>query len=196
MHGHSGMTTAWRARPLFGFALAVTLAAACAAASVVQPLDLGELAAQASFVVHGRVVDVRPEWVRGGRQIDSIVTVEVENAWKGAPSRRLSFVSPGGQIGPYRTIVPGAPDFASGAELVLFLDGGRGLGPPTLVGLAQGALPVLAAGDGQKRVRVPLLVPGLADAHLPVRVSVTLGELGETLAHALAARQRRAGAGR
>lgn len=150
--------------------------------TTLRPMDLAELALEASVIVHGRVVDVRPEWVRNGRQIDSIVTVEVETLLKGEPSRRVSFVCPGGQIGVYRTVVPGAPELARGAEVVLFLAPSGSERIPSTVGLSQGVLPVVSDAGGRKRVRVPLLVPGLAEAHTPVRISVTLEELAEQLA--------------
>ena len=173
----------------------VLSSAVSARATVLRPMDLAELVAESSVIVHGRVVDVRPEWVRGGRQIDSVVTVEVEAAFLGSPGRRVSFATPGGQIGEYRSIVPGAPEFARGDEVVLFLDSGRDRAYPAVLGLSQGALPVSLDAERRKRVRIPLLVPGLAEAHLPVRVSVTLEELGEQLARVRAAAQRRTGAG-
>lgn len=170
--------------------VSIALLPCLARGTTLRPMDLAELALEASVIVHGRVVDVRPEWVRNGRQIDSIVTIEVETLLKGEPNRRVSFVSLGGQIGAYRTVVPGAPELAPGAELVLFLAPSGAERTTSVVGLAQGVLPVVSDAGGRKRVRVPLLVPGLTEAHLPVRISVTLEELAEQLARIHATRRR------
>jgi len=163
-------------------ALIALACAGAAMATTLRAMDLAELALEASLIVHGRVVDVHPEWVRGGRQIDSVVTVEVETPLKGEPPHRLAFVAPGGRIGDYRSVVPGAPEFALGADVVLFLGSPGAAGLPSLVGMGQGALPVSSDEAGRKRVRVPLLVPGMAEAHVPVRISLTLAELAEQLA--------------
>lgn len=165
----------------------ITLQPLVARASTLRPMDLAELALEASVILHGRVVEVRPEWVRGGRQIDSVVTVEVETLFKGEPARRVSFFSPGGQIGVYRTVVPGAPELAPGAEVVLFLAPSGAERTPSVVGLSQGVLKVLPDANGAKRVRAPFLVPGLLDAHVPARISLTLEELAEQLARIHAA---------
>ena len=170
--------TSWR----FGLALALTSASAHAA--TLRPMDLGELAIESSVIVAGRVVEVRPVWVRGGRHIDSVVTVEVEASFKGEPGRTLSFVTPGGQIGALRTVAPGAPEFTAGAELVLFLSAGGTGRAATVVGLGQGVMPIVRDAQGTRRVRAPFLVPGLQDAHLPVRVSLTFAELAQQLARA------------
>jgi len=163
------------------------LASGSAQATVLQSLDVAELTLSASVIVYGRVVEVRPEWVRGGRQIDSLVTVEAQAYFKGSQGRSVSFVSPGGQIGPYRSITPGAPEFTPGAEVVLFLDTARAAhGLPEVIGLSQGALAVSLDGSGQRRVRIPLLQPG-SEPRFPAHVSVTLDELGQQLARILAA---------
>jgi hypothetical protein len=56
---------------------------------------------------------------------------------KGSPSRTVTFRVPNGQVGRYRRIVVGAPEFAVGEDVVVFL---RGAAPavPTLFGLSQG----------------------------------------------------------
>ncbi len=169
--------------------VSIALLSGPARGTTLRPMDLAELATAASVIVHGRVVEVRPEWVRGGRQIDSSVTVEVETLFKGEPPRRFSFVSPGGQIGDFRSVVPGAPELSSGAEVVLFLAAGGAERTASLVGLAQGVLRVVSEA-GAKRVRAPLLVPRLTEAHVPVRISLTLPELAEQLARIHATRRR------
>lgn len=174
-----------------GLALLVASIAASAHSASLVPLDLGELALASSVIVAGRVVEMRPVWVRGGRHIDSLVTVDVEASFKGEPGRRLTFLTPGGQIGELRTLAPGAPAFAAGAELVLFLAAAGEERVATVVGLGQGALPIQRDAQGARRVRAPFLVPGLREPHLPLRVSLTLDELALQLGRAEAAARAR-----
>ena len=171
-------------RPVAAFLVLLALAAAGAHAATLKPMDLGELATESSVIVAARVVDVRPVWVRGGRQIDSVVTVEVLASFKGEPGRTLSFVTPGGQIGDLRTVAPGAPEFSTGSELVLFVSAGGSERAATLVGLGQGVLPVVRDAQGTQRVRAPIRVPGQDEARLPVRISLTFAELAQQLARA------------
>src|SRR5262245_52478866 len=125
---------------LAGALLVSAGAAAALDAAMLQPMDLTRLTGEARVIALGRVQEVSAQWVRGGRQIDSLVTVEVEAYLKGGRGRRLTFRTPGGQIGQYRSIVPGAPEYVEGAELVLFLDDDERLGAfPLVLGLSQGA---------------------------------------------------------
>ena len=171
--------------PVAALVVSLALAAAVVApAATLKPMDLGELATESSVIVAARVIDVRPVWVRDGRQIDSVVTVEVEASFKGEPGHTLSFLTPGGQIGDLRTVVPGAPEFGAASELVLFLSAGGAEHAATVVGLGQGVLPVIRDAQGTKRVRAPFLVPGAQEARLPARVSLTFEELAQQLARA------------
>ena len=67
---------------------------------------------------------------------------------------------PGGQIGRFRTIVVGAPEFQSGDEVVLFLRDYEGR--LSIVGLSQGAYRVAADRSGRRVVTAPVLM-GKAD---------------------------------
>ena len=102
--------------------------------------------------MHGRVVDVRSALTGPRRTIESFVTVAVIESLKGAPGGTITFRVPNGQVGRYRRVLIGAPEFAEGEELVLFL---RGRAPemPTLVGLSQGVYRVRRAGAAQAIAR-------------------------------------------
>ena len=92
-------------------------------ATVIVPLEFRELVAAAPIIVHGRVVDVRAGWVDGRRRVETVVTLRAEDYLKGRlDDEELTFKVPGGQIGRYRTVMIGAPDFAAGDEVVLFLN--------------------------------------------------------------------------
>lgn len=140
---------------------AIALTAATVRATVLVGATVDELAADARFVVHGTVSSVEPHWVEGRRQIERVVTVDVAAALKGEASEVVSFVVPGGEIWPYRTVTIGAPELREGDELVVFLGGRRGerLRP---LGLSQGVFRVVAdARSGAKVVRPAALVsPG------------------------------------
>ena len=66
----------------------------------------------------------------------------------------MYFRVPGGQIGRYRRFMVGAPEFASGEEVVLFLKG-RPPGVPYPFGLSQGVYRVVRGADGRSVVMPP-----------------------------------------
>jgi len=125
-----------RSRLTGAFAL-LLLAALPAAAAVLVPADLTELAREAGAIVHGRVVTVEGVWTAGRRSIETVVTLEVTTALKGQPGREVSLRVPGGELGRYRSVMVGAPVFREGDEVIVFL-GGRAPALPTLLGLGQG----------------------------------------------------------
>ena len=124
-------------------------------ALVVVPVDLGQLAQMSPVIVHGTVGDVRPQLALDRRRVDTFVSLDVSAYVKGNLGAELVFRVPGGQFGRYRTIVPGAPSFEPGDEVVLFL-GTDGPSVPHIVGLSQGVFRVAAdAQTGEKRVLTP-----------------------------------------
>jgi hypothetical protein len=134
------------------------LAAASLHATVLLPIEFRELVQSAQAIVHGRVVDVRSEWVDGRRAVETFVTIEAAEYLKGGLGERVTFKIPGGQLGRYRTVFVGAPTFAEGDEVVLFL---RANGPsfPFIIGLTQGLFRVNAsAGTGEAVVTPPVLL--------------------------------------
>lgn len=130
----------------------------CAAgtqALVVVPVDLGQLARMSPVIVHGTVTDVRPQLALDRRRIDTLVSLDVSEYVKGSLGPELTFRVPGGEFGRYRTIVPGAPSFDPGDEVVVFL-GADGPSFPYIVGLSQGVFRIAAdAQTGEKRVQPP-----------------------------------------
>src|SRR6266850_4866174 len=90
-------------------------------ATVIVPIEFRELVTIAPVIVHGRVVDVRSDWVDGRRSVETFVTVEAAEYLKGNLGERVTFKVPGGQLGRYRTVFVGAPEFQDGDEVILFL---------------------------------------------------------------------------
>jgi hypothetical protein len=122
-----------------------------ASATTVIPATLDDIVAGSQLIVHGRVVEVQAQAAGDRRSIYTVVTVAVDEAIKGAPGRTVSFRTPGGQVGRYRRVVVGAPEFATGEQVIVFLRGG-GAAIPSLFGLSQGVYKVTRAEAAQRFV--------------------------------------------
>ena len=142
------------------------LLAAPTSATVLLPADFATSVTEAGVIVHGRVVEVRSVLTGPRRLIESFVTLAVLDSLKGGAGSSVTFRVPNGQVGRYRRIVVGAPEFSEGDEVVVFLHG-RAPAMPTLFGLSQGVYrvrrdaaaravvlppPVAARGVGAERV--------------------------------------------
>lgn len=142
---------------LSAFIVGVLVAVGPAGATVLVPAGLDELVDDATAIVHGRVVDVRAEWTEGRRMIESFITVGVSTYLKGSLGPTVTFRTPGGEVGPYRSVMVGAPVFRPGEEVVLFL-GSRGPSMPYVLGLNQGVYRVVTNARGERTVLKPALI--------------------------------------
>jgi hypothetical protein len=140
-------------------ALAVCLSAAPIHATVLVPASLSELARDARVIARGQVVRVDGRWTEDRRTIETIVTLEAEAYMKGQLGETLQFRVPGGTLGRYRNLVMGAPQFAVGQRVIVFL-GVNGPRVPYLVGLNQGVYRVDATTRGAL-VLPPPVMPGV-----------------------------------
>lgn len=153
-------------RSLFAAVFCV-LSLAVADATTVVPLSFEQLVNESAAVVYGRVTDVRPQWTDDRRFIESVVSIEILKGMKGGAHDTIAFTVPGGQVGRYRNIIPGAPVFTPGDLAVFFLTT-RGPRLPVTTGLTQGVYRVqrgAATGD-------LLVVPPPLDAGPVVRGDV------------------------
>ena len=132
------------------------IGAATASAMVVVTAEFSEMVTSSELVVHGRVIGVHPQVVGNRRTIETVVTVAVLDALKGQPGETVYFRVPGGQVGRYRRFMVGAPEFASGEEVVLFLKG-RPPVVPFPFGLSQGVYRVVRDASGRSLVTPPLV---------------------------------------
>ena len=139
-------------------------------ATVYVAASVRELAAEAGAVAHGRVVALESRWVDGRRGIETLVTLQVESYAKGDLGQSVTLRVPGGQLGPYRSVMLGAPTFVEGDEVVVFL-ASSGPAIPHLVGLAQGVFRVRTDRATGSRIVTPEIVrlPGAATLE-PARV--------------------------
>lgn len=138
-------------------ALAI-LAAASASATVLLPTDLGELSRSARSIARGRVVALEPHWTANRRTVETVVTLEADTYLKGSLGATVRFRVPGGELGRYRSIVVGAPRFAIGQLVVVFL-GVRGASVPYVLGLSQGVFRLVRDSEGGWLVTPSVILP-------------------------------------
>ena len=117
------------------------LLTASLSASVAIPAEINALVSDAQAIVHGRVVRLQGRASGDGLGIETLVTLEAESYLKGDLGREVTFVVVGGQFGRYRSVVSGAPQFAEGQEVVLFL-GAKAPALPHVIRMSQGAFRV------------------------------------------------------
>jgi len=122
-------------------ALVVLLASGPALAALAVPASVEELARSSDAVVRGRVVKVAARWSSDGKRFSTYAEVEPSSVWRGSAPPRVTVVVPGGVVGNIGQRVDGAPAFAEGEEVVLFV---AAAGPAFRVqGLAQGKFAVV-----------------------------------------------------
>lgn len=128
-------------------------------ATVLLPADFRQIVDGSQIIVYGRVTDVRAEWTAGRRRIESLVTIAASDFYKGTRSTTVTVRVPGGQIGRYKSVMVGAPEFKAGDEVVLFLEA-QGPAVPQIFGLNQGVFRVrVDPRRGHRLVTVPILRP-------------------------------------
>jgi hypothetical protein len=135
--------------------IACVLVTSVAGATVIVPAEFTEIVGGSAIIAHARIVDVRPQWADGRRWIDSVVTADVVTYLKGGSNQEtITFKVPGGQLGRYRSVVVGAPQFVRGEEAVLFLKA-HGDELPDVFGLNQGVFRIRIDSVTGQRVVVP-----------------------------------------
>jgi hypothetical protein len=141
---------------------AIVLAAIAGTVSgtVLIPADLSELARDARVIARGEVVAVDGRWTDDRRTIETIVTLQAEAYLKGQLGQTLQFRVPGGTMGRYRNIVIGAPQFAPGQRVIVFL-GETGPQVPYILGLNQGVYRVGISSAGEQMISPPPVMPGV-----------------------------------
>ena len=133
-----------RNRVLFLFAV---LFAAAASASE-QKLAVEELAREADLIVKAGVVDIKTA-PRGNGNLTTLVTLAVEESWKGSPPGPQVTVSVrGGSAGAVAQAVSGEPRFSPGERTIVFLKAKRG--SYIVVGGRQGHFAVKIETDGKE----------------------------------------------
>ena len=108
---------------------------------------------RANLIFTGKVVGQRAEWNAERTRIYTYVTFQVERYLKGGSSAELATVRLlGGQVGPYRAVVPGTPQFELGEDVLLFC-AGEGVSIPTVLGLSLGKFAIATDAGGERIVK-------------------------------------------
>jgi len=140
-------------------------------ATVLLPAEFREIVAGSQVIVYGRIAAVRAEWSDDRTRIDTIVTVTAGSYLKGGPGGTVTFRVPGGQIGRYRNVVVGAPQFQAGEEAVLFLSASGGPSIAHVFGLSQGVFRVKVDAQRGTRLVVPPVLMAQGDGEVPQPVT-------------------------
>jgi hypothetical protein len=131
-------------------------------ALTVRPLSFPALVQESTAVVQGRVTDVRAQWTADRRGIESLVVVDVAEYLKGDLGAHLTVRVPGGRVGSFVNIIPGAPRFVAGDRVVLFLTT-DGPSIPVITGTSQGVFRV----STDATTGATMVVPPVIDAAAP-----------------------------
>ena len=113
---------------------------------------------------------------------------------KGGPAGTVTFRVPGGQIGRYRNVMVGAPQFQPGEEAVLFLSA-SGPAIAHIFGLSQGLYRVKTDSTGRRLVVPPVLTANSDEPQAVTRGDLnrrqlTLDEFAATVRQAIARGER------
>jgi hypothetical protein len=133
--------------------LLVLLAAAPARAMLAVPATVEDLTRSSDAVVRGKVASVSARWSEDQRRIFTYVEVERASVWRGAAPARVTVLVPGGVVGNIGQRVDGAPGFAKGEEVVVFLSSAE-VGAFRVTGLAQGKFSVQSGAARPQLTRV------------------------------------------
>src|SRR3954465_3834700 len=136
-------------------------------ATVLIPADLGELSRDALAIARGRVAALDSQWTEDHATIETIVTLEVEGYLKGSLGSTLRFRVPGGELGRFRSIVVGAPEFVVDQRVVVFL-GANGPSVPHVLGLNQGVFRMSRSTDSAGWIVTSPVLPPAATASVRV----------------------------
>jgi hypothetical protein len=159
-------------------------------ATVLVPAEFHEIVAGSQIIVYGRVLAIRAEWSDDRSRIESIVTVSAGTYLKGGPGSTVTLRVPGGQIGRYRNVMIGAPQFQAGDEAVFFLTA-SGASVAHIFGLNQGLYRVrVDPQTGQRLVVLPVLMsegdqPRTVVRGDPVRRQLSLNDFAATVRQAM-----------
>jgi hypothetical protein len=142
---------------------AVVFSSSVLRATVLIPAEFREIVAGSQVIVYGRVADVQAEWSDDRRRIDTVVTLEAATYMKGGPGGVVTFRVPGGEIGRFKNIMVGAPEFHPGEEAVLFLTA-QAPSVAHVFGLNQGVFRVRVDGRTGRRLVVHPVLMAKSDA--------------------------------
>lgn len=114
-------------------------------ATTLRPMTGEEMTDTAERIVVGTCVEVKSQWF--GRALVTLVTVAVEETFKGEEGTEITIAIPGGvdrdRPVPIAVTVAGTPTLVPGEEVLLFLEPVDGFSGYSIVGFSQGVFPIL-----------------------------------------------------
>ncbi|MBV71303.1 MAG: hypothetical protein CMH52_08130 [Myxococcales bacterium] len=135
-------------RFVFGLSLGLALWASHGHATVVEPLSIGQLAAESNRVVRAVVDHVYTVPERGPRgEIYTRTELVIDEYIIGDGPDAITVQQLGGRLGEWTMLLSGNADFAPGAEVIVFLDYEPAKDVHYVVGLAQGMFTIDRTGD-------------------------------------------------
>ena len=126
-----------------GVVLALSLSLVARAATLRQ-LSMDQMSQDATSIIRARVLSSSASFT--GSTIYTHYKLQVSETWKGTAPAEVML--PGGAADGYKQSFPGIPQFATGAEYVLFLWRSPSTGIIHLIGLSQGVFDVTEESDG------------------------------------------------
>jgi hypothetical protein len=119
-------------------------------ATIMQRLEIEELARNSSNVFHGQIISTQTYWNAEHTRIYTGVNVRIQESFRGGlrPGETIKVVQLGGEKDGSKTDYAGRPEFTAGESVVLFTTRNRN-NELTVVALKQGKLLV----DGQTVTR-------------------------------------------
>src|SRR3954469_4748173 len=160
-------------------------------ATVLVPAEFREIVSGSQIIVYGRVSDVHAEYTDDRRQIDTVVSLHAASYLKGGPGAVVTFKVPGGQIGRYKNVIVGAPEFRAGEEAVLCVSA-HGHSVAHVFGLNQGVFRVRVDPQTGSRVVLPPVLMAAGEAAeavtrgAPDRPPLPLASFAQTVRAAMA----------
>lgn len=155
-------------------------------ATIMQRLEIEELARSSTDVFHGQILSTQTFWNSNRTRIYTEVNVRIQESFKGAARQgdSVRVVQLGGEKDGFKTDYAGRPEFAAGESVVLFATRTRN-NELTVVGLKQGKMQV----NGQTVIRdfsgITLMErskPGQAPQLLkPISTQLTISELRQRI---------------
>jgi hypothetical protein len=136
------------------FACCLILTPALVVATTLVQTSIERLTTDADLVVQGKVLDQTTKSTRDGRQLVTVVRVQVSETLKGSPRQQVRLVGPGGELGDIGQHVSGSATFTDGEEVLLFLARSQGE-VYELVGMAQGKYRIERGGPGSPTRAIP-----------------------------------------
>ncbi len=130
-------------------------------ATLVPQQSLEEMASEAQFVIHGKVVRKWSAWDAGGQMIWTHYQIQLEETLKGNPGNSPVVSEPGGVVGDQGMSIAGTPEYTVGDEVVLLV-WRTPIGYLRTSGWGQGKFTVAATAAGSvKIVHAPLQLRGI-----------------------------------